>query len=48
MTGINKRSNDPKVDQKKVKINPLYGSFGVIKGVADTINKLGGPKKKGK
>ena len=48
MTGINKRSNDPKGDQKKVKVNPLYGSFGVIKGVADVINSLGKPKKKGK
>lgn len=38
MSGINKRSNQPnKGLQKKVPINPLYGSFGLIAKVRDAF-----------
>lgn len=50
MTGINKRSTDPKVDQKKMKkpdFNPFYGGSGFLKPAIDKVNNaLGGKKKK--
>lgn len=48
MTGINKRSNDPKVDQTKLKINPLYNTASIIKAVGDVLEKTIGSKPKKK
>ena len=51
MTGIRKRSNDPKADQSKFgQINPLYNTSALIKSVSDRLEKVlgGSSKKKGK
>lgn len=48
MSGMNKRSTDPKADQKKLKVNPAYGSFGLIKSVGDVFKGAGDKKKKKK
>lgn len=54
MTGIRKRSSDPRADQKKIKINPLYNTSAIIKSVGDTLRSTLGtdkkktPKKKGR
>lgn len=37
MTGINKRSNDPKVDQKKLVVEPWYNTSSIIKSVGDRL-----------
>lgn len=50
MTGINKRSNQPTADQKKMVTNLSYGPFAIIKSVSDAYAKATGQtdKKKGK
>jgi hypothetical protein len=44
---MRKQSTDPKADQSKLKINPLYNTSSIIKAVGDKLEKaLGGGKKK--
>lgn len=51
MSGINKRSNDPRADQKKAKfndLNPLYGTSSVIEYVNRALGKAMGTDTKKK
>lgn len=45
MSGINKRSNQPLGDQKKIKINPLYNTSSILKGALDRIGEALSPSK---
>lgn len=46
MTGLKKRSTDPKVDQKKLKVNPLYNTSSLIKAVSDKLDEVFHTQKK--
>ena len=51
MPGINKRSNDPRADQKKdkgIKINPLFNTSSILKGVIDKVGPILGGEDKNK
>lgn len=39
MPGLNKRSNDPKSDQKKLEINPLYNTSALLKAAIDRVSE---------
>lgn len=46
MSGINKRSTDPRADQKKMKVNPLYNTSAMIKASGDKFKEAVKKKKK--